>query len=873
MAKKIPEGLSPDITILQSLDLKALGKKHQINPNRAPKTLEVVKPVEIQEPPTEAVPETEQIPEVAPVTVGEEPPTEPPIEPPTAPAKKKGLWKRFKDAVFNRETGKIAGKMSYDSLTSLIGIKLATDMAYGLYGKFTGEGAKGDFAKWLQESKEAKSTRDVLTKAYEEIMESLDKVKGNKALEEYEKLENRIDNFKAKVESAKILPDVKAALLDRVAKIVDKHHDDAGSARKERDRELRRVLDAYLLDKSSAMRMKVAKDAANLGLMLSGFSLLRGVAYAGASILERGGKAMKSYVKQEDDKEKPKSKVEFVAKEFATSAVKTAHALVGQVGKKDVSGRTRTIEGIQAWGIVLRGAGIGHLAFGAGSGSTGENVDRLINGFKEGKLFGVAKGNFFQNLDRVEHMPGRALHAITHPTEVFQSHKVSLAIEPEEHPEMPIAPEPPPIPEHHEVPVPIEPITHGDHSVAVEVLNNREGILSGVNKIIHGHPDVFVHDDGKAWTANEIHLWKVHELKEMGFKYEGGKWGHPMTVHGGAEVEVYVKDGQPHFKLASDEHVTFNKNYKWVDVGHKEHLKIVDTGAVAGRKGDYLINPFPEDHGVGHAPELNIVDTAPSANVDVMSESATSHARVKVNANIKEMAVVHHVPKESVAVSPAKTVSVDGTKGSVAAPEKIVDAPEVKTEEGTLDQILTEQNSKYDRKEFFDTFQEMRGSFKDHVQNSLILKEPHDTKPGTPNFWQKRLDVLHERQQHYDAPLDNNGKLNDVDKEQVKQLLRAEALYKKHKSGWEDAMAKSVFNEDDYKVVQLALAPHPNPDLHPILVNNSHAVLVWDKNDKKYIFYYNESSIYNLDEDGNLIEDNTSGHYVIAKEEVFGKFE
>ena len=60
---------------------------------------------------------------------------------------------------------------------------------------------------------------------------------------------------------------------------------------------------------------------------------------------------------------------------------------------------------------------------------------------------------------------------------------------------------------------------------------------------------------------------------------------------------------------------------------------------------DYLINPFPEDSGVTHAP---------TGNADMITESAIAHKQIKVDADVRERAVVHHESKEFVKFSLTK---------------------------------------------------------------------------------------------------------------------------------------------------------------------------------------------------------------------------
>ncbi len=563
----------------------------------------------------------------------------------------------------------------------------------------------------------------------------------------------------------------------------------------------------------------------------------------------------KEYAKEKSGSDlKFKEGVKFVAKDvFVNSAIETAHGLsVGIFSKEKLGAKRRTLNFIKEIGTIARGLGIYGLAI-SGAELPRHSLDKLINGIKEQGVVGAISHNFIQNAERLGHLAA-------HPTEVFRGHtnlapklqghhEIPIAPEhPLEHHEAVLAPEHPPVIEHHEAPVATATVEHGDHTVAVEVLNDREGVLNGVNKIIHDHPGIFVHKNGQAWTAAEIHTWKVRELKEMGFKIEGDKWGNPMTMHAGAKVEVFTDEqGQPHFKLASDEHVTFNKNYKWTEGKHADNVLVEEPKNIPGHKP----NPY-------------VGSPAPAANANVVAEQPVVHAQVKVDADIKDIAVVHHAAEVNEAASKGgqtRGEKIAPVKSTAAVPEKVLVVPEIAAEKGTLSQVLLEQKYGHDKKEFLNTFQNMRAAMADRWENSLIRTE------GAEKFLQAKIDYLYERQLHYDSPLDN-AKLSTADTEQIKQLLRAEDLYKNGKSGWEESLDKAVFSKDDDRAMQLAFASHSNPSSHPILTNNSHAVRIWDPVKKKDVFWYEEKATFNLDKNGNLIIKAASGQQVIDKKEV-----
>lgn len=412
--------------------------------------------------------------------------------------KKKGLWGRLKergkkitDAIFNRETGKVAGKVGYDTVTSVMGVKLITDGLLALKGK-------GDIAEWWKGGKESKGSRKAINEAYQSLMESFEKNKKSKTLEESEKIEKHLADLRTKVGSANISPEEKKTLLDRLWLIAMKHQEDSKAAVKERDSEVKRALEAYLQGKISTM--KIARDGLNTLLTATGLSMLRGIMYASASILERRGKAKKDYIKQSADVQK-KEESAFIRSEFARSAVETAHSLVGELGKKDVGGVKRAVNFAKAWGTVMRGFGIYGVAM-SGTDSTEQSIDKLISGIKERGVTGALStvyDNFvqnsvrvFENVERAGHYTKSAAEGLVHaaagdlayhPTEIFE-HTAP------QQPEIPSAPEYPPVVKHEEIPVPAEaPAGIGIDQIIAEHKLSPEFSDSLVN-LLKAHPEL-----------------------------------------------------------------------------------------------------------------------------------------------------------------------------------------------------------------------------------------------------------------------------------------------------------------------------------------------------------------------------------------------
>lgn len=747
-------------------------------------------------------PDSAQVPSAAPVAISGEI-----INQEVLPSEaKKSWWERFKErgqkitkAIFNRETGKMAGKVGYDTVTSVLGIKLATDAV-----DWAARG-KGDLAQWWQGRKEAKDSQSAIAEAYQRLLESFEKVKENKVLDESEKIEKRLEEFKAQVELAKITPEAKKALLDRLWAITIKHEADLKQAKKDKDEEVRRLLDAYVQAKVSGL--KIAKDALNFVLTAAGLSLLRGVVYAGVSTLERAGKARHKYAKETLGGGSKAKKELFVAKDvLINSALETARALSGRGEKKGAGIKTKIIDFIKALGTVARGFGIYGVAF-SDSDSAQQSVDKFIQQIKEKGVLGTAYDNLTRNAERVYDL-------YSHPTQLFKGHKEPAALRPEEHQEMPPTSEhivaAPAAPagaiEHLEQKSEAIPSLPETHRVDVVTLDDSEGVLHGGNKLMRLHPELFTHANGQPWTADEIHKWRVDELKEMGFKFKGDKWGYPMTVHGGAQVELFTDaSGQPHFKLASDEHVTWHKKYKWVDT----------------------------------EPEINEQPVSPP------NAKPTPAPEEKVDLPVTARA------KSDVAAKPAMEVktAVVPDRVKLAAAEAAVSLPPEK--EISVSQFLHEHGS--NPREFMNQYDNMIDATIEKLNSSMIFRG------NSEKFLQAKIDALYNGKNGITFANLSSPNLTDSDSLKIiAKVWDAEEKFKFHQSDWLRDFRLALFDKSD-KAMGLALAPDRDVLLRPIMTNGGHAARIWDPTEGKDIFIYDKDRIFNTGAEGKLVMEDEHG--------------
>jgi hypothetical protein len=576
---------------------------------------------------------------------------------PTPEPKKKGLWARFaegsrklKDAIFNRETGKVAAKVGYDTVTSVLGIKIITDAVRWV------KSGEGDLAQWWKGRKEAKETKESIATAYESITRLFEQTKNSKTLEESEKIAEHLADLKAKIEATDIPEDAKQTLRKRLGTITERNDNDLAEAKKERDYEMRNLMDNYIQNKVSGI--KIARDAMNFALTATGLAALRGAMYAFASGLERASKARQKFAKETDGKEK--SEIKYVAKDvFVNSAIETARALTGRGDKAGASRKTKVIDFIKAFGTVARGFGIYGLAV---SGTTvhEQAVDKLISGLKENGVASTVSHNFIEHTKHV-------WDTYSNPTQIFKGQKES------ESSAVPSTPEHPPVVEHQEVPVPAEEIPKGipiekiiaDNKLSAEFshslqnlikdhpeLNNEESVQNILNSTKIG-PDTHSHHDtilkGTIDTLDESGGERRQVIFEEILKHGGAQSAadYLQSQHFSSQhlshLSGYIRKGTP------DEFLKFAEKYNPKDARMVSGL----FQAMQGRESTDLANA-----------RLEVDATGSSAAID-------NHVRGKVSYFGLEGGKPVLSGTGTVTVDQMGVVGVSAAKGAI--PEKGLD--------------------------------------------------------------------------------------------------------------------------------------------------------------------------------------------------------
>jgi hypothetical protein len=321
-----------------------------------------------------------------------------------------------KDVVLKKEVGKAVVKAAYDSATSVLGIKLVTDAGRWLIN------GEGDLADYFKGKKRAgKDQKDIHT-AYQNLLTSFEKSKKGEALSGGEQVSKRIEQLKAKIENTNLSAEAKKQILERLWAISIKHQENSKKVEASRDQEVKKLLDGYIHSKIEGV--KIAKDALNLALTATGLSVLRGIMYAGTSLLEKARKGSKEFAIKTSGTLSTESENTFIKNALVKSAQETVRALRGRGATEGASATTRVIDFIKAAGVVARVFGITKLAF--MDGDHNQTMDQLIQGVEKNgwtHIITEVPHNLAANLEKTGQMVGldRVWNKIAGTEEATQS--------------------------------------------------------------------------------------------------------------------------------------------------------------------------------------------------------------------------------------------------------------------------------------------------------------------------------------------------------------------------------------------------------------------------------------------------------------------
>ncbi|OIO19949.1 MAG: hypothetical protein AUJ23_01370 [Candidatus Magasanikbacteria bacterium CG1_02_32_51] len=479
--------------------------------------------------------------------------------------KKKGFFQRLfnkEDRQEIKENIKVAGKnmikpllnMAYKTATSVFGVKLVTDSLGLLVGK-------GDYAKMWKNKKEREEIRESFREAFQEILsensetapvveEAPESAVPREILEKFAKVNAKIDASQASAED-------KAKLKTQLHEILEQD----GTARKENytsvKEKVAKIIETYTDNKLSLVT--VLKDALNTVGVATGLFALRGIAYAGTSVVERL-RTHKIENKKKDLEGKESEKESAMKDLLQNSIAETWRGLTFQGIKKDGNTLFETFRGnrkdgntskqrvfdfIKSVGTVLRGLGIYGVAVGDG---IPEAFARLKDNLEVHDLASTVGHNFVDNFERVFSIFGSKDESKTELVEQREKAKTLAK-------GMGLGAKASPVEQ-----------LGGDHT--------KVNPLKNAVEVIKPEPQIFsltVTKGGSAWGTLDKTLtsdsapqefknmfagdkqafaqWREKQLLDNGYKKVDGHWGHPITVHAGAEMKISKgDDGQWHAK-------------------------------------------------------------------------------------------------------------------------------------------------------------------------------------------------------------------------------------------------------------------------------------------------------------------------------------
>lgn len=466
--------------------------------------------------------------------------------------------------------GTIKGQIAntgYKTATSVLGVKFITDLGLAaakqgdLYNWYVGKGKTKKEKKGIAEVMEAMFQKAESAPAEGEQTESADPVADKAAA------------LEAKIEALDLPDSEKTALKKRLDRIVDHYERETEKDKFDHKKQVAETLGLYIRNKISGMQ--IAKDAFNTVLTGTGLFALRGAAYATTASLERIIKERVRLKKETAVGEKAKGVFKKSIKDALFNSTKETlrsfGAVVGLGKDKEKTGKEKVVNLIKSVGTIMRGFGIYGVAL--GDIDVGKAWDRVGDSIAEKGLPMAVVDNYGDNLERL----GKLVGIGGEEGEDVETKK-DTAVQPTEEPQAVEETKAETAETGEKKVVPVVPVAletpeaqlqenqyHNPDTGEVETdygteeVKKGEGVLHSVYRLEKDNPEMF-----EGMTKQEIHEWRVGQLKAMGFKFKDGAWLYPMTVHEGAEVQMYTdEDGEPQVRLINKggDTVTVHKNY------------------------------------------------------------------------------------------------------------------------------------------------------------------------------------------------------------------------------------------------------------------------------------------------------------------------
>lgn len=364
-------------------------------------------------------------PDVAPPSPPDVVPPVPPAppSPPTPP--RRGFWGRVKDKLFgatkaavNKEFGKTAVKVGYDTVGTVLGVKFIGDLVgagIGAAGRalFKKDLGFGDINTRIVGAKEVKSEKSVINTAYNELLAAVHRQREVGAPPAAGgEVEERFDDLVDIIQGAHhIKTEEKRELLVQLRRVISERDASINAAAVEREDATRKLLEMSVRNKVAGM--KIWRDALNTLLTAAGGGVVKGAVYGLLSALEitQRGRVRHEKATLEQGSEAGSS-AKYIKEAFATSARETARGLMLKGEQPGATGKRRAVDFVRSLGVALRGLGLAGLAMG-GFGNHSEGIDRLLHGLQEGP--GATGKALWQNMQEPLNLYSHPIDNIWHP--------------------------------------------------------------------------------------------------------------------------------------------------------------------------------------------------------------------------------------------------------------------------------------------------------------------------------------------------------------------------------------------------------------------------------------------------------------------------
>lgn len=533
--------------------------------------------------------------------------------------------KDIKEAVFNKEVGKVAAETAYKTVTSVAGVKFATDFVMAFIPKLRESSDQYKYFKGKQELKDIHDAFSSYLKGHEEL---------STGSESAAEVQGKYDLLKTKVTDAKYLDnEAKGKFLNKIDEVKKEFEDAEETARKEKQKKMEDIVGAYLVNKVQGTT--IAKDALNTACTASGLMFARGAIYGSMAVIERAAKTSRANQQAEVI---GGEKISMAKDLFVNATVETARGLLFMGSKKqeDISGKQRVMDFVKSFGTVARIFGISATAL-QGIEAPSQMMTKLAESISNHGIAVTAGENFLHN---GEHL----VQIYTHPIDTLHSayDKVIKSLGGEQ----PARIESSNINNNHtenifnkmkaeidkqitEATKSLEESSKHTAEVAAAATLAKQQIESAADAVAHT-PEIPVHPAGEIEAPKEIAGfgdWRHQVMEKMGYKFEHGNIEHALMFHKGAQIDLTDSNGK-----VIDTYVFKQGGSTWaaMDKFHHDHPEL-----------------FSDKDKIPGIRITNNLDTKGKSTVDVLQnyrieshvggKTSLDHSAVKVEVPVRDL--------------------------------------------------------------------------------------------------------------------------------------------------------------------------------------------------------------------------------------------